>query len=142
MQILTYVSDRLYFSVLLLFPLSTTFFSLCTVFDSTSSKIDEVLSINSSTNVFLFGDLNVHYNDCLTYSGGTDRLVNSVIIFLSQMTLLRWLSFLLSSQTVIFTALLFWISFFLDTSVCSIMVFPPLRSFDVVVSASVDFPSS
>ena len=142
MQILTYVSDRLYFSVLLLFPLSITFFSLCTVFDSTSSKIDEVLLINSSTNVFLFGDLNVHYNDCLTYSGGTDRLVNSVIIFLSQMTLLRWLSFLLSSQTVIFTALLFWISFFLDTSVCSIMVFPPLRSFDVVVSASIDFPSS
>ena len=31
--------------------------SLCTVFDSISANIDEVLSINSSTNVFVFGDL-------------------------------------------------------------------------------------
>ena len=44
-------------------------------------------------------------------------LVNSVIIFLSQMTLLRWLTFLLGSQTVILTVLLFWISFFLLTLV-------------------------
>ena len=33
------------------------------VFDSISSNIDEVLSINPSANVFVFGD----------YSGGTDR---------------------------------------------------------------------
>ena len=39
-------------------------------------------------------------------------LVNSVIIFLSQMTLLRWLTFLLGFQTVILIVLLFWISFF------------------------------
>ena len=39
-------------------------------------------------------------------------LVNHVIIVLSQMTLLRWLSFLLGSQTVIIIVLLFWISFF------------------------------
>ena len=44
-------------------------------------------------------------------------LVNSVIIFLSQMTLLRWLTFLLRSQTVILTVLLFWIYFFLLTLV-------------------------
>ena len=31
--------------------------SLCTVFDSISSNKDEVLSINPSANVFLFGDL-------------------------------------------------------------------------------------
>ena len=62
---------------------------LCTVFDSISSNIDEVLSINPSANVFVFGDFNVHHKDWLTYSGGTDRLVNSVIIFLSQTTLLR-----------------------------------------------------
>ena len=36
-------------------------------------------------------------------------LVNSVIIFLSQMTLFRWLTFLPGSQTVILTVLLFWI---------------------------------
>ena len=40
-------------------------------------------------------------------------LVNSVIIFLSQMTLLRWLTFLLGSQTKILTVLLFQIYFFL-----------------------------
>ena len=40
-------------------------------------------------------------------------LVNSVIIFLSQMTLLRWLTFLLGSQTVILIVLLFWIYLFL-----------------------------
>ena len=47
--------------------------SLCTVFDSISSNIDEVLSINPSANVSVFGDFNVYYNDWLTYSGGTDR---------------------------------------------------------------------
>ena len=40
-------------------------------------------------------------------------LVNSVITFLPQMTLLRWLTFLLGSQTVILIVLLFWIYFFL-----------------------------
>ena len=47
--------------------------SLCTVFDSVSSNIDEVLSINPSANVYVFGDFNVHHRDWLTYSGGTDR---------------------------------------------------------------------
>ena len=46
--------------------------SLCTVFDSISSNIDEVLSINPSTNVFVFGDFNAHHKDWLTYSGGAD----------------------------------------------------------------------
>ena len=39
------------------------------------------------------------------------NLVNSVIVFVSQTTLLRWLTFLLASQTVILTVLLFWIYF-------------------------------
>ena len=47
--------------------------ALCTVFDSISSNIDEVLSINPSANVFVFGDFNVHHKDWLIYSGGTDR---------------------------------------------------------------------
>ena len=42
-------------------------------FGSISSDIDEVLSINSSANVFTFGDFNIHHKDWLTYSGGTDR---------------------------------------------------------------------
>ena len=47
--------------------------SLCTVFDSISSNIDEVLSINSSANVFVFEDVNIHHKEWLTYSGGRDR---------------------------------------------------------------------
>ena len=43
------------------------------IFDSVSSKVDEVLSINPSANNFVFGEFNNHYRDWLTYSGGTDR---------------------------------------------------------------------
>ena len=75
-------------------------------------------------------------------------LVNSVIIFLSQMTLLRWLTFLLGSQTIILIVLLFWIYFFLltlvfDASICSTMAFLPLGNSDhVVASVFIDFPSN
>ena len=89
---------------------------LCTVFDSISSNINEVLLINSSANVFFFGDLNVHYKAWLTHSGGSDRPGELCYnFFLSQMTLLKWLTFLLGSLTVSLTVLLFWISFFLLT---------------------------
>ena len=44
-------------------------------------------------------------------------LVNSAIIFQSQTTLFRWLTFLLTSQTVVLIVLLFWIYFFLLTLV-------------------------
>ena len=37
--------------------------ALCSVFDSISSNIDEVLSTNPSTNIFVFGDFNVHHKD-------------------------------------------------------------------------------
>ena len=47
--------------------------SLYTVFDSISSNIDEVLSINPSANVFVFGGFNIHHKDWFTYSGETDR---------------------------------------------------------------------
>ena len=40
--------------------------SLCTVFDSISSNIEKVLSINPSANVFVWGDFNVHHKDWLT----------------------------------------------------------------------------
>ena len=46
--------------------------SLCMIFYSISSNIDEVLSINPSA-VFVFGDFNIYHKDWLTYSGGTDR---------------------------------------------------------------------
>ena len=50
----------------------SSFSSLCTVFDSVSSNIDEVLSINPSANAFVSWDFNVHHMDWLTYSGRTD----------------------------------------------------------------------
>ena len=43
------------------------------IFDSVSSNINEVLLINPSANVFVFGDSDIHHKDWLTYSGGTDR---------------------------------------------------------------------
>ena len=51
----------------------SSFLSLCTVFDSISSKIDKVLSVNPCAKVFVFADFNAYYQDWLTYSGGTDR---------------------------------------------------------------------
>ena len=47
--------------------------SLCKIFDSISSNIDEILLINPSANVFVPGDCNIHHKDWLTYSGRTDR---------------------------------------------------------------------
>ena len=71
----TYLSFRL----ALLHSMSSFFFlywsrslSLCTVFGSISSNMDEVLSIRPSGSVIVFGDLNVH-KDWLTDSGGADR---------------------------------------------------------------------
>ena len=46
---------------------------LCTVFYSISSTLHEILSINPSANVFVFGYFDVHLKDWLTYSGETDR---------------------------------------------------------------------
>ena len=75
-----YVDSYLCFRLSLLHSVSYFFFlyqslssSLCTVFHSILSNIDEILSINQSAKVFAFGDFNVHHKDCLTYSGGTDR---------------------------------------------------------------------
>ena len=105
-------------SVSLFFLYGSPSSSLCTVFDSISSNIDEVLSINPSANVFVFGDFNVHHEDWLTYSRETDRPGElSLVIFPTQMTLPRWSTFLLGFQTVILIVLLFWISFFLLTLV-------------------------
>ena len=72
-------NSYLYFQLTLLHSVSYFFFlyqspslSFCTVFDSVSFNIDEVLSINPSANVFVIGDFNAHHKDRLTYSGGTD----------------------------------------------------------------------
>ena len=59
-------------SVLMFFLYRSPSSSLCTVFYSISCNIDEVLSINSSANVFEFGHLNIHHKDWLIYPRGTD----------------------------------------------------------------------
>ena len=111
-----YANSYLCFQLALLHSVSYFFFlyqspssALCMVFDSISSNIDEVLSINPSANVFVFGDF---IRTGLPILLELIDLVNSVITFLSQMTLLRWLTFLLRSQAVILIVLLFWIYFF------------------------------
>ena len=110
--------------------------ALCTVFDSVSSNIDEVLSINPSANVFVFGDFNVHHKDWLTYSSGTDRPGE---FDLTQMVDLPTRIPDCDSHS---PALL---DLFLssDASICSTMAFPPLGNSDhVVVSVSIDFPTN
>ena len=42
------------------------------------------------------------------------QMANSNLVFLFQMTILRWVTFLLGSLTVTNTILVFWISFFLS----------------------------
>ena len=85
------------------------------------------------------------------------NLVSSVIFFLSQMTLLRWLTFLCKSQTVVIKIRVLRTDFsknshspalldlFIssDASTCSKMVFSSLENSDhVLVSVSIDFPSN
>ena len=57
MHILTYVFNWLYFTQCLTsFSSQSSALSLCTVFHFISSNIDEVLSINASANIYVFGD--------------------------------------------------------------------------------------
>ena len=108
--------------------------SLCTVFDSISSNIDEVLSINPSANVFVFGDFNVHHNDWLTYSGGTDRFGELCYNFSFSNNLTQRVNFptrIPDSDSHSPALLDLFLSS--DASVCSTMVFPPLGNSDHVV---------
>ena len=116
--------------------------SFCTVFDSISSNIDEVLSINPSANVFVFGDFNVHHKDWLIYSGGTDRPGELCYNFSISNNLTQIVNFRtrMPDCDSHSPALL---DFFLssDASICSTMAFPPLGNSDhVVFSVSIDFP--
>ena len=54
----------------LLFYLPVTFF--VDSFDAISINMQEILSVNPSANVVVFGDFNVHHKHWMTYSGRTD----------------------------------------------------------------------
>ena len=59
------------------------------------------------------------------------------------MILLRWLTFLLGSQTVILIFLILDLFLSSNPSICSTMAFPPLANSDhIVVSVFIDFPSN
>ena len=103
--------------------------SLCTLFDSVSSKIGKVLSINLSANVFVFGDsrsVEICYN--FSFSNDLSQMVNfPTLIPDCDSPSPALLDLFLSS----------------DASICSTMAFPPLGNSDhVVVSVSIDFPTN
>ena len=112
------------------------------VFYSISSNIDEVLSVNPSANVFVFGDFSIHHKDWILYSGGTDRPGELCYNFSISNDLTQivnfptWIPDCFSHSPALF-------DFFLssEASICSTMAFPPLGHSDhVVVSVSIDFP--
>ena len=118
--------------------------ALCTVFDSISANIDDILSINPSVNVFVFGDCNIHHKDWLTYSGGTDRPGELCYNFSISNDLTQMVNFptRIPDCDSHSPALL---DLFLssDASICSTMAFAPLGNSDhVVVSVSIDFPAT
>ena len=112
--------------------------SLCAVFSANSSDIDGALLIRPSANVFVFGGFKAHHRNWLNSSNGTD------IIFLSQMPLLRWLTFLLNYLDCdCHSPDLLDVCISSNSSICATITFPPLGNFDhVVVSVSIDFPSN
>ena len=112
------------------------------VFYSISSNIDEVLSVNPSANVFVFGDFSIHHKDWIPYSGGTDRPGELCYNFSISNDLTQivnfptWIPDCFSHSPALFD--LFLSS---EASICSTMAFSPLGHSDhVVVSVSIDFP--
>ena len=116
--------------------------SICKVFDSVSSNIDEALLINPSANVIVFGDLNVQQKDWLSYSGETNRPDELCYNFSISNELTQMVNF----PTRIpdydsHSPLLLDLFISSDASTCSTMAFPPLGNCDyVVLSISIDFP--
>ena len=145
-----YQTQALRFQLALLHSVSYFFFlyqssslSLCMLFDSVSYNIDEVLLINPSANVFVFGDFNVHHKDWLTYSGGTDRPGELCYNFSISNDLTQMVNFptrIPDCDSHSPALLDLFISS--DASICSTMAFPPMGNSDhVVVSVCIDLPS-
>ena len=114
------------------------------VFDSVSSNIDEVLSINPSGNVFVFGDFNTHHKDWLIYSGGTDRPGELCYNFPVSKNLTQMVNFPIRIPDCdSHSPPLLNLFFSSDNITCSTMAFPLLGNSDhVYVSDSIDFPSN
>ena len=133
------------FRLVLLYSVSYFFFvhhspssSLCMVFDSISSNIDEVLLINPSTNALSLKILMSIIRTGLPILLQLIDLVNSVSKNLTQMVHFpTWILDLDSDSPALLDLFLFS-----DTSICSTMAFPPFGNSDhVAVSVSIDFLS-
>ena len=113
---------------------------LCTVFDSVSSNIGEALPINSSANVFVLGDFNVHHKNWLTYSSGSDRPGELCYNFFTLNGIIRMVNFLTwIHDHDSHSPALFYLFRSSDASICSPMAFPPLGNSDhVAVSVSIE----
>ena len=83
---------------------------MCTAFDAISSNIDEILSINPSANVFVFGDFNICHKDVLTFP--------------------TWISVGDSHGPG-----LYYLFIYSGASICLSVAFPPLRNSDHVVGS-------
>ena len=89
--------------------------------------------------MFLFGDFNLRIAWPILMD--LIDLVNSVIIFLPQTTLLSWLTFLLRSQLWLSQSCFFYFFISSDASICFTMAFTPFGNSDlVVVSVCSGFP--
>ena len=114
------------------------------VFDSVSSNIDKVFSINPSANVFVFGDFSVHHKDRLTYSRGADWSGKFCYNFSISNDLTQMVNFTTGTRECDSHSPTL-LNLFLPSygSICSAMAFSPLGNFDhIVVSGFIDFPSN
>ena len=113
-----------------------------TIFDSVSSDIDEVLSINPSAYVFVFGDFNTHHKDWFICPGGSDRLGELCYNFSISNDLTQMINSLTRIRNCDPHSPAPLDSFLTsDASICSAMAFPLLGNSDhVVVSVSIYFP--
>ena len=128
------VNSYVYFWLALFSSVSYFFFlyqspslSSCMVFDAISSNLDELLLINPSANMFVFGGFNLSQKDWLTSSGGTDRTGELCYNFsishdLTQMVNFpTWIPECDSHSPALLD--LFLSS---DATICSTVAFPPL----------------
>ena len=117
--------------------------SLCTVFDTISSNIDEVLSINPSA-VFIFGDFNIYHKDWLTYSGGTDWPGELSYNFSISNDLTQMVNFPTRIQDCdSHSPALLDLFISCDASICSTIAFPSLGNSDHVdVQIFINFSSN
>ena len=118
--------------------------SLYRVFYFISSNIDEDLSINPSTNMFIFGDINFNHKDWPAYSIGTYRPGELWYNFSFSNHLTQMVNFPTRTPDYdSYRPALLDLFICSDASICSTMAYPPLRLSDHdVVSVFIDFLSN